>query len=61
MKFSNIRYRCDDAKGRFLERKGVGNASGRSDEDLRKQLKREYLICPSQTVYDPKTDSRFHF
>jgi len=54
-----IRYRCDDAKGRFLERKGVGNASGRSDEDLRKQLKREYLICPSQTVYDPKTDSRY--
>lgn len=28
-------------------------------QQIQKQLQKQYLICPSQTVYDPKTDSRY--
>jgi len=31
---------------------------GYSDDSLKARLQKQYLICPSQTVYDPKTNSR---
>lgn len=29
------------------------------DANQKRQLKKQFLICPSQTIYDPKTDCRY--
>jgi len=39
--------------------KGTTQASVNRDAVLRKQLQQQFLICPSQTVYDPRTNARY--
>jgi len=38
---------------------GGGNSKGAVDPRFANQTQKQFLICPSQTVYDPRTGSRY--